>query len=106
MCCTVGVESFGKMQRKRFLANVTDGLRRLQALTIPQLVYFCWLGSDRTLEGRLAIAALQMALRHRSPTAGQLHHSDRGMQYACKNYTDVLKEHRIAISMIQCSFRD
>jgi transposase InsO family protein len=30
--------------------------------------------------------------------AGQ-HHSDRGIQYASKDYTDLLKKHRIAISM-------
>jgi putative transposase len=54
---------------------------------------------DRNLEGHLAIAALQMALRRRSPTAGLVHHSDRGIQYASKDYTDLLKEHRIAISM-------
>ena len=54
---------------------------------------------DRTLEDDLAIAALLMALRRRSPTAGLVHHSDRGIQYASKDYTDLLKEHRIAISM-------
>lgn len=53
---------------------------------------------DRTLEGRLAIAVLRMALR-RSPTAGLVHHSDRGIQYASKAYTDLLKEHRTTISM-------
>jgi putative transposase len=53
---------------------------------------------DRTLTSDLAIAALQMALRRRSPTAGLVHHSDRGIQYASKGYTDLLKEHRIAIS--------
>ena len=52
-----------------------------------------------TLESHLAIAALQMALRRRSPTAGLVHHSDRGIQYASKDYTHLLKEHRIAISM-------
>lgn len=54
---------------------------------------------NRTLEGDLAIAALRMALRRRSPTARLLHHSDRGIQYASKDYTDLLKKHRIAISM-------
>ncbi len=54
---------------------------------------------NRTLEGDLAIAALRMALRRRSPTAGLVHHSDRGIQYASKDYTDLLKEHSIAISM-------
>ena len=28
-----------------------------------------------------------------------MHHSDRGIQYASKDYTDLLKEHSIAISM-------
>jgi putative transposase len=35
---------------------------------------------DRRLEDDLAIAALQMALRRRSPMAGLVHHSDRGSQ--------------------------
>ena len=33
------------------------------------------------------------------PRPGLVHHSDRGIQYASKDYTDLLKEHRIAISM-------
>ena len=28
-----------------------------------------------------------------------MHHSNRGIQFACKNYTLLLKEHRIAFSM-------
>jgi len=54
---------------------------------------------NRTLEGDLAIAALRMALRRRSPTARLVHHSDRGIPYASKDYTDLMKEHSIAISM-------
>ena len=54
---------------------------------------------DRSLEDDLAIAALRMALRSRSPGPGLAHHSDRGFQYASKDYTDVLKEHEIQISM-------
>lgn len=54
---------------------------------------------DRTLEAELAIAALQMALRLRSPAPGLVHHSDRGVQYASGDYTQLLKDHGIAISM-------
>jgi transposase InsO family protein len=54
---------------------------------------------NRTLEGDLPIAALRIALHRRSPAAGLVHHSDRGIQYASKDYTDLLKEHSIAISM-------
>lgn len=35
-----------------------------------------------SLQSCLVIAALQMALQHRRPTPGLLHHSDRGGQYA------------------------
>jgi putative transposase len=53
----------------------------------------------RTLEAQLAIAALHMALLSRQPAAGLVHHSDRGVQYASQEYTELLKNHEIAISM-------
>jgi putative transposase len=54
---------------------------------------------DRTLEAGLAVAALKMALRQRGPVKELTHHSDRGVQYASKEYTDLLKEHGVRISM-------
>ena len=54
---------------------------------------------DRTLEDDLTIAALRMALRSRSPGPGLVHHSDRGVQYASQDYTDLLKERKIDIGM-------
>ena len=54
---------------------------------------------DRNLEDDLAIAALKMALRRRTPGEGLTHHSDRGVQYASNDYTGLLKEHGIRISM-------
>lgn len=54
---------------------------------------------DRHLAADLAIAALQMALRRRKPTAGLTHHSDRGVQYASNNYIALLKDHAARISM-------
>jgi transposase InsO family protein len=54
---------------------------------------------DRTLEATLTIEALQMALRTRKPAAGLVHHSDRGVQYAAGDYTDLLKANGIQISM-------
>jgi putative transposase len=53
----------------------------------------------RTLEATLAIEALQMALRTRKPAAGLVHHSDRGLQYASGDFTDLLKAHGVRISM-------
>jgi transposase InsO family protein len=54
---------------------------------------------DRTMEVGLPLAALRMALGQRSPSAGLVHHSDRGSVYASKEYTDLLKEHGAVISM-------
>lgn len=53
----------------------------------------------QTLEAGLAVAALSMALRQRRPPSGLMHHSDRGVQYASHEYTDILKQHQIQISM-------
>ncbi len=51
------------------------------------------------LDAGLTIAALRMALARRGVNAALVHHSDRGVQYACTAYTDLLKEHGIRISM-------
>jgi transposase InsO family protein len=54
---------------------------------------------DRTLEAKLTLAALRMALARRTVSPGLVHHSDRGVQYASHEYTDLLKSHGIQISM-------
>jgi putative transposase len=54
---------------------------------------------DRHLEDDLAIAALEMAFRRRTPKEGLTHHSDRGVQYASNDYTGLLKERGVRISM-------
>jgi transposase InsO family protein len=54
---------------------------------------------DRTLEDELTLQALHMALERRKPAAGLVHHSDRSVQYASRDYTALLLQPRIAISM-------
>ena len=54
---------------------------------------------ERTLEAKLAVAALRMALDKRGAPVGLIHHSDRGVQYACGEYTQLLKDRGIQISM-------
>jgi putative transposase len=54
---------------------------------------------SRTLEAELTLSALQMAIRQRKPQPGLVHHSDRGVQYACNAYIDLLKQYGMAISM-------
>ncbi len=54
---------------------------------------------DRTLAARLPIAALEQALAQRQPPPGLVHHSDRGVQYACGDYGKVLQQHQMIPSM-------
>jgi len=54
---------------------------------------------ERTLEAKLAVGALRMALDKRGTPAGLIHHSDRGVQYACGEYTQLLTDRGIQISM-------
>jgi putative transposase len=54
---------------------------------------------DRTMEDSLTLAALRMALARRAIQPGLVHHSDRGVQYASGDYTDLLKASSITISM-------
>ena len=57
-----------------------------------------------TLESKFAIEALNMALGRLSgiPASDLIHHSDRGVQYASYDYTNLLKKHHIKISMTEC----
>ncbi len=52
-----------------------------------------------TLHVSLVLAALQVALRQRKPPKGLLHHSDRGVQYACHEYAAALAAAGLVCSM-------
>jgi transposase InsO family protein len=52
-----------------------------------------------TMESRLVVDALEMALARRRPGAGLLAHSDRGSQYASDHYQRVLASEGIVCSM-------
>ena len=57
-----------------------------------------WATADH-LETSLCLEALSMALGHRSPSEGMIHHSDRGVQYASNRYREALKSKGIECSM-------
>ena len=57
-----------------------------------------WAMADHLRAG-LCTDALEMALKRRRPAEGLLHHSDRGVQYACSDYRDLLRSHGIECSM-------
>lgn len=56
-----------------------------------------------TLERQGPLAALQMALSgaQRERARMLIHHSDRGLQYCCLEYTDLLTQNRVTISMTE-----
>jgi transposase InsO family protein len=54
---------------------------------------------DDHLRADLCCDALSMAISSRDPSAGLLHHSDRGVQYACNQYQDLLEKHQMICSM-------
>lgn len=54
---------------------------------------------DASMESRLVVDALEMALARRRPGAGLLAHSDRGSQYASDHYQRVLAGEGIVCSM-------
>lgn len=57
-----------------------------------------WATSSRA-KSDIAKEALRRALKLRRPSAGLLHHSDRGVQYACADYQELLKDNEIVSSM-------
>jgi len=53
---------------------------------------------SKNIDAALALSALTMAIRHRKPTSSCIHHSDRGVQYLCKKYVEVLNQNNFQIS--------
>jgi putative transposase len=47
------------------------------------------------------VAALEMAIGACGNTEGLIHHSDRGSQYCCSDYVEILQKNNISISMTQ-----
>src|SRR5207244_10723355 len=57
-----------------------------------------WAMSERITDA-LTLDALGLALARRRPPQGLLHHSDRGSQYASRDYQRMLAQHGIVCSM-------
>ena len=55
--------------------------------------------ADERLDDSLTIRALTQALRHRRPSTGLVHHSDRGVQYASAAYRALLQQQGLTSSM-------
>ena len=54
---------------------------------------------SKALKADFAVRALTNALKNRRPQAGWMHHSDQGVQYAYKEYQEVLASNGAVVSM-------
>lgn len=72
-----------------YLATVKD-------LFDPQIVGFA---TDSRIDTDLCKRALNAAIRRYRPSAGLIHHSDQGIQYASSDYQSLLKQNHIIPSM-------
>jgi transposase InsO family protein len=54
---------------------------------------------DNTMTEQLVLAALRMAIHHRQPPGGLIHHTDRGGQYAGARYRGLLRRAHFRQSM-------
>lgn len=54
---------------------------------------------SRNIDAELVTDALKMAISHRKPDGGLIHHSDRGSQYACNSFQDLLADNGLVCSM-------
>lgn len=54
---------------------------------------------DKRMKTHLVVDAISMAIGHRKPDKGLVHHSDRGSQYCSHDYRNILKEHGFICSM-------
>lgn len=84
---------------------VREGFAYLSLITDAYSRYIVGHNLSRTLERQGPLQALEQALSLYESlgidTAGMIHHSDRGVQYASSEYTGLLKSRHILISMTQ-----
>ena len=82
-----------------------DGFAYLSLITDAYSRYVVGYCLHRTLEAEGPLKALNEAIdtysRFNIDITGLIHHSDRGVQYACRDYTETLLSHHIRISMTQ-----
>lgn len=87
-----------------WVGDVTFISTRAGWLYLAVLIDLCsrkvvgWAMSDRNDEP-LVSAALRMAIAHRQPSAGLIHHTDRGVLYSSGNYRRLMASHGLIASM-------
>lgn len=71
----------------------------LQTDAYSRMITGWHLSDSLAIEG--AVAALKMTLKQCPDSFGAIHHSDRGIQYCCKQYVELLNKHGMIISMTE-----
>ena len=54
---------------------------------------------SRSIDAELTVTALRKALKARNPPVGWIHHSDQGVQYACRGYVEMVESNHGRLSM-------
>lgn len=80
-----------------------DGFYYLSLITDAYTKKIIGYKLSRSLDAFSSLQALRMALKHRRHTQPLIHHSDRGIQYCSKEYTETLRSNGISISMTEKS---
>lgn len=89
---------------KVWLSDITyipthEGWLYLSAVMDLHSRYIAGWSMREDMESGLVMGALNMAYRRRKPAPGLLHHTDRGRQYASKDYKQLLSEYGMQQSM-------
>jgi putative transposase len=112
---TDSAHSFGRYPNllKEALIDAPDTAWSADITYVRLPMSFCYLASiideysrycvgwslSRFIDTRLTLSALEMALTARQPSAGLIHHSDQGVQYASGEYVARLEQSGVRISM-------
>ena len=81
--------------------RVTGGFMYLSLVTdLYSRRIMGWCLGD-SLDAAYSVQALSMALEQVEDPSGLIHHSDRGVQYCCREYTNILLAKQVSISMAE-----
>ncbi len=80
---------------------VADGFAYLSLVTDAYSHKIGGFYLSRTLEAKGSVIALKMSLKSCTDTGNLIHHSDRGVQYCCADYINILEKKTIKISMTE-----
>jgi len=80
---------------------VADGFAYLSLVTDAYSHKIGGFYLSRTLEAKGSVIALKMFIKNCTDTSNLIHHSDRGVQYCCADYVNILEKKTIKISMTE-----